>query len=103
MKQTKQCLSDEQTNFLIPNSSSLLNKKTIQKNKMFGFTCTLLAKARRAIPAYGVFMMKNKKNPILQNCKTIGERGKKTAALYKKLSDAEKAKLAAEGKKLARK
>ena len=70
---------------------------------MFGFTCTLLAKARRAVPAYGVFMMKNKKNPILQNCKTIGERGKKTAALYKKLTDAEKKKLAAEGKKLARK
>merc|ERR1712000_746826 len=91
--------------FLQNKTNHNLNQK--QKNNpkttMFGFTCTLLAKARRAIPAYGVFMMKNKKNPILQNCKTIGDRGKKTAALYKKLSDAEKAKLAAEGKKLARK
>jgi hypothetical protein len=63
---------------------------------MFGFTLSLL---KRPIPAYGVFMMKNKKNPILVNCKTIAERGRKTAALYRKLSDAEKQKLAAEGKK----
>ncbi len=63
---------------------------------MFGFTLALL---KRPIPAYGVFMMKNKKNPILTNCKTIAERGRKTAALYRKLSDAEKAKLTAEGKK----
>jgi hypothetical protein len=32
-------------------------------------------------------------------CKTIAERGKKTAALYAKLSPAEKKALAAEGKK----
>ncbi len=63
---------------------------------MFGFTLSLL---KRPIPAYGVFMIKNKKNPILTNCKTIAERGRKTAALYRKLSDAEKAKLTAEGKK----
>ena len=62
---------------------------------MFGFTLSLL---KRPIPAYGVFMMKNKKNPILANCKTIAERGRKTAALYKKLTPAEKKKLAAERK-----
>ena len=56
-------------------------------------------KKKRAIPAYGVFMMKNKKNPILVAAKSIPERGRKTAALYRKLTDAEKKALAAEGKK----
>ena len=76
-----------------------LAKTTLkEKTKMFGFTCMCLAK-KRAIPAYGMFMIKNKANPILTACKTIGERGKKTAALYRKLSDSDKAKLTAEGKK----
>jgi hypothetical protein len=63
---------------------------------MFSASATL---SKRAIPAYGVFMIKNKKNPELAKCKTIAERGKKTAALYRKLSAAEKQALAAEGKK----
>ena len=67
------------------------------------FAVTPVAAARRAIPAFGMFMIKNKKNPLLTSCKTIGARGKATAALYKKLTPAEKAKLAAEGKKFAKK
>ncbi len=67
---------------------------------MFGITTVSL---KRAVPAYGVFMMKQKKNPILTACKTIGARGKATAKLYNKLTPAEKAALAAEGKKLAKK
>ena len=67
---------------------------------MFGFTVTLL---KRPLNAYGVFMQKNKKNPVLTACTTIAARGKATAKLFNKLSDAEKAALAAEGKKLAKK
>jgi hypothetical protein len=66
---------------------------------MFATTSTLL---KRPLSSYGVFMIKNKKNPILTACKTIGARGKATAKLYKALSPAEKAKLAAEGKKMLR-
>ena len=66
---------------------------------MFGFSSLLL---KRPLNAFGVFMVKNKKNPELVACKTIKERGKKTAALFKKLSDADKAKLASEGKKLGK-
>jgi hypothetical protein len=66
---------------------------------MFALTTMLL---KRAIPAYGVFMIKMKKHPELVACKTIVARGKKTAALYAKLSPAEKAKLAAEGKRRGR-
>jgi hypothetical protein len=68
---------------------------------MFGATALVFKK--RAVPAYGMFMIKQKKNPVLTACKSIGARGKATARLYAKLSKAEKAKLAAEGKKLAKK
>ena len=66
------------------------------------FAVTRVAANKRPIPAFGVFMIKNKSNPLLTSCKTIGERGKATAALYKKLTPAEKAALAAEGKALAK-
>jgi hypothetical protein len=64
---------------------------------MLGFSLSLLA--QRPLNAYSMFMIKNKKNPELVACASIKERGKKTAALYKKLTDTEKAALAAEGKK----
>ncbi len=64
---------------------------------MFGFTLPLF---RSQANAFTVFLIKNKKNPVLAACKTIKERAKKTTALYNKLTDAEKAKLAAESKKL---
>ena len=67
---------------------------------MFGFSVTLL---KRPLNAYAVFMMKQKKNPILTAAKSIGARGKATAKLYNKLSEAEKKALAAEGKKFAKK
>ena len=67
---------------------------------MFGITTVSL---KRAVPAYGMFMIKNKKNPLLTSCKTIAARGKATARLYAKLSTKEKAALAAEGKKRAKK
>ena len=63
---------------------------------MFSFTTVSL---KRAIPAYGVFMMKNKKNPILTACKTIAARGRATAKLYAQLTKAEKEALAAEGRR----
>ena len=67
---------------------------------MFGITTVSL---KRAIPAFGVFMIKNKKNPLLTSCKTIAARGRATAKLYSKLTPAQKAALAAEGKKRAKK
>ena len=54
----------------------------------------------RSLGSYAVFMIENKTNPVLTACKTIKERGKKTAALYHALSDAQKATLAAKGAKM---
>ena len=47
-----------------------------------------------------MFLIENKTNPVLTACKTIMERGKKTAALYHALSDLQKAALAAKGAKI---
>jgi hypothetical protein len=63
---------------------------------MFAATSVAL---KRPIPAFGVFIKQQKKNPELLAIKDILKRGKKLGELYRKLSPAEKKALAAEGKK----
>jgi hypothetical protein len=67
---------------------------------MFGQTSLVF---KRAVPAYGMFMIQQKNNALLTSCKTISARGKATARLYAKLSKKEKAALAAEGIKRSKK
>lgn len=53
----------------------------------------------RRIGAYSLFMIRNKANPVLKGL-AVGDRGKKTAELYKALSAADLEKLKAEAAKI---